>query len=478
MVALTGPAPRQFRSLTREPDCCGVPPPLGYRPPVHPEAAPISLRRRLITSTIVIVAALFLSVHGFEKLKAMRAKSARSTGGVLPPLVRAETAQRVDFTESLRGFGRAEPLRRATVVAEVAGVVTHIAPTLEAGTAITAASGGGDATGAGNEAGSGLPNLVRLDDRDLVDRLERTREDVKASQAEIVRLATVKGSLRERLAVAEEELDTAERELERITPLVPKTLTRSALDAQRLQVTLRQRSKLTFEAQIKENVEAVKVAEARLASLRRVVSLAERELTRAVIRAPFAGRIEARHVNLGERVRVGDPLFTIVNLSRIQVPVALAAGQYAEVKQGARASVHLPEQSEVLWEGTVDRVAPQINPVERTFYAYLVVTGKDRETPVPPGTHVVAEIEGRTHQGVVPVPRRAFLGKRVFVAHPDKEGDEGTYVVSERAPTVERFLSGVALVSSGVEDGELVLVTNLESVAEGSRVRLVIDGAK
>jgi RND family efflux transporter MFP subunit len=447
---------------------------------VEAEVGPISIKRRLITSIVVIGVAIFLGVHGFKKLAAMRAKSARSNAGVLPPLVRAESARRADYTESLRGFGRAEPLQRATVVAEVAGVVTDVAPILEAGNAIiaNAASDGSGTTGSGGADAAGLPVLVRLDDRDLVDRLERTREDVKAAEAEIVRLSTVKGSLRERLAVADEELETAERELERILPLVPKTLTRSALDTQRLQVTLRQQAKLTLGAQIKENVEAVKVAEARLASLRRVVNLAEREFTRAVIRAPFAGRIEARLVDVGERVRVGDPLFTIVNLSRIQVPVALAAGQYAEVKRGAKARVHLPEQTDVLWEGVVDRVAPQINAMERTFYAYLVVTGADSETPVPPGTHVVADIEGRTHADVVPVPRRAFLGRRVFVAHPDKEAAEGIYVVSERAPTVERFLSGVALVRNGIEDGELVLVTNLESVAEGSRVRLVIDGAK
>ncbi len=436
--------------------------------------APISIKRRLITSLVVILAAGFLARGAYRKLAALKKESARSSAGVLAPLVRAETARRADYTETLRGFGRAQPLRQARVVAEVDGVVRELSTLLEVGTAIVASGG----TNSGGDSESELPILVKLDDRDLVDRLERSRADVKAARADLVRLSTVKGALRERLAVADEELAAAERELERITPLVPKTLTRSALDTQRLQVTLRQRSKLTLEAQIKENVEAAKVAEARLVALERTVSLAERQQQRAIIRAPFPGRIEERFVDVGERVRVGDPLFSLVNLSRMQVPVALAAGQYDEVKPGATARVRLPDQTAFLWEGTVARVAPQINAADRTFYAYLVVTGESIATPVPPGAHVVAEVEGRTHSAVVAVPRRAFLGKRIFVAYPAQDGKEGEYEVSERLPTVVRYLSGVALVTNGVEDGDLILVTNLESVAEGSRVRLVIDGAQ
>ena len=46
--------------------------------------------------------------------------------------------------------------------------------------------------------------MVKLDDRDLDDRLERARADVPGpDEAELTRLGTQKGSLRERLAVAE-----------------------------------------------------------------------------------------------------------------------------------------------------------------------------------------------------------------------------------------------------------------------------------
>jgi RND family efflux transporter MFP subunit len=438
----------------------------------HP--APVSMKRRIISSVVVIAAAFALAGVAFTKLKAMRKESARSELGPLTPLVRAQEARRGDYTEVLKGFGRAEALQRAVVSAEVDGIVRTIDPRLEAGTAIEwAEPTDGAGTAAAPAPGAGelvLPVLVELDARDLDDMLAQARAQATAAEAEVARLASVKGSLRERLAITEEELATAERELARIEPLVPKTFTNSDLDRQRLEVTLRRGQKIALDSQVKENTEAARAAVARKAAADRAVALAERQHGRAKVRAPFAGRIEERHVNVGERVRVGDPLFTIVDLTKTEVPIALSAGSYDDLAADAPVHLRLPDHDEDLWSGTLARIAPRINARERTFFAYALVAGTPTSNPAPPGTHLIASVEGRTHHSVIAVPRRAFLGDRLFVARPEAGGE--TYVVEERTPTVERYLAGVALVTEGLEAGDLFLVTNLESVSDGSHVRL------
>ncbi|MDF1701236.1 MAG: HlyD family efflux transporter periplasmic adaptor subunit [Planctomycetota bacterium] len=417
---------------------------------------------------IVIGLAFFGAAKGFMAFKAMRKDSARTEGGTLAPLVRVQRAVVADYTEQLHGFGRARPIRTATVVAEVEGIIRSVDPRLESGTVILATE-----NTTGGNGGAALPTLVTIDDRDLDDRLERARSEVVGAEAEISRLGTQLGSLRERLAVTERELEASERELERILPLVPKTLSRSDLDAQRIQVTIRERAKLMLEAEIRINSDAKRAAEARLDVLQRGVALAERSKSRARVAAPFAGRIEIRHVEIGERVKPGDPLFTIVDLSRIEVPVALNAARYDEVVTGAPASLRLPEHDEPIWEGTVTRVAPSIQAEQRIFFAYVVVEGSPGQNRVTPGAHLVAQVAGRTHEKVVAVPRRAFLGGRLFVAVPGPQ--EGRATVEERTPTVRRYLSGAGLVAEGLAEGELVLLTNLESVAEGSLVRVAPD---
>lgn len=439
------------------------PPDPRYRPgAVSDEEQPVHLLRRAITSVVVIVIALFGAFQGFKHFASMRKESARADGGALAPLVRTVTAARVDYTEQLSGFGRARPMRSATVVAEVEGVVRAIDPRLEAGKLILPGEAGGDA--------SVLPVLVEIDDRDLDDRLARANADVTGAEAELTRLGTRLGSLREQLAVTERELEAAERELARIEPLVPETITRSALDAQQIQVALRERAKITLDAEIRDNADAVAVAEARLVSLRRAVALAERQKQRAKVRAPFAGRIEVRHVERGERVKPGDPLFTIVDLSKIEVPVALPAGRYQEVAVGAPATLRHPATTETLWEGRVARIAPAIETERRIFFAYLVIEGTPGSNPVTPGAHLAASVAGRRHEGVIPIPRRAFLGDVLFVAVPGPQ--EGTATIVERTPVVTRYLAGHGLVREGIEAGERVLVTNLESVAGGSQVRI------
>jgi hypothetical protein len=51
-------------------------------------------------------------------------------------------------------------------------------------------------------------------------------------------------------------------------------------------------------------------------------------------------------------------------------------------------------------------------------------------------------------------------------------------IVAERMPAIARRLPEVALVESGLAAGELLVVTNLQQVAEGGRVRLVGDASE
>jgi RND family efflux transporter MFP subunit len=422
----------------------------------------------MVTSVIVIALVVAGAGWAFRTLAARRRASARSPSGSLPPLVRAEVAHRGDYTETLRGFGRTHALTRTQVVAEAEGVVVEIAPGLQAGQPVAATPAPDAAPGDG---AARLPVLVRIDDRDLTDELEQARAQARAADADVTRLESVRTNLRARLVAAGDELAAAERELHRIEPLVPGTLSRSALDAQRIQVAARQRTKLQLGSQARETTESLRAARAHAQALERGVALAERRKQRAVVRAPFAGRIEKRQVDLGQRVRVGDALFTIVDLSRVELPVALPAHNYPDVQVGAPVRLFLPEAREPLLETTVARVAPAINASERTFFAYAVVPGQPSHAPAPPGTHLVAEVRGRTWPGVVAVPRRAFLDDRVFVARPDPQHPDRARV-EVRRPEVVRSLAGVALVRSGLKEGERFLVTNLESVAEGSHVRL------
>lgn len=429
--------------------------------------------RALLARTLVSLALVTLLIAGgwqaFRVLAGMRKETALRAPAALLPTVRVEVARRGPYREQVVGYGKARALRQSEVAAEVQGRILWADPErLQAGVEILGSVPALTPDGAPRGAPS-LPLLVRIDASDLEGRRLRAQSDLLAARAETQRLRGLVASWQERLVVAREELAAADREYERVERLVPATLPRSDLDQQQLQVTLRRQQVLQMSSAIAETQDSLGAAEARSAARERDLEQAVRDAERAEVAAPFPGRVLSRSVFVGDYVRPGDPLFSLVDLSLIEVALALPASRFGEVQQGAAAVLKDSGTGEILHRGTIARIAPAIHDEHRTFLAFVEVPGTPGANPIAPGRHVLGEVEGALHPDVVAVPRSAFLGSEVLVLTTAKGQ---TRTVEARRPTVRRLLPGVALVSEGIADGEEFLLTNLETVSSGSRVRV------
>ena len=452
-----------------------------------------SLVRRTIVSIVLVVVLLGVGFAGFQALKAQKEDSRKEPGQVLPDVVRVRTAVREDYTERLFGFGKARALRRTAVAAEVPGYVEWISDKIEPGMAIefdpgTVSNGEAptDVSGEANEAG---PVVVRLEKRDYADQLERAGAELRAVDAEVAKLATAKENLEARLEIAKEEEESARREYKRIERLVEtKRLAKGDLDEERLKLALRERSVLQLESSLLENTDQRTLLEARRLAREKDIDLAARNLGRTSVHVPAPGIIAERNVNAGAHVRVGSPLFAVLDLSVVEIPIALPARRWGDVHVGSEATVYDAQTHEVLWKGGVARISPEINESERTFSVFLEIPGSPTKNAVPPGRHVRAEIVGRTYENVVVLAREVFVGESIYVVKPDPEapyvvngdpeapgGAEPLVIAERRLPEIERLLTSVALVRSGIEAGEEYVVSNLEAVADGSRLRVAAE---
>jgi multidrug resistance efflux pump len=378
-----------------------------------------------------------------SKLAAQKKPPAKATEIELRTAVRVEAVHRGAYREKLVGYGRARALRRTAVAAEVAGLVTRIAKQLDAGATVKA----------GEE-------LVWLDDRDSRNRVVTIDAQLSKNTADAERFTVDATNTQRQLELATEELGVAERELDRVTTLVKRGVaTSSAQDAERLRVTQRRTVILRLEGDLARNrtQRASNTADRRVLAASREQAITE--LERCVVRAPYAGHIEARHVQSGARVAPGVVLFELVDRSRVEIPVPLPASRYGDVSVGATARIRMPAGEKRQWSGTVARISPTVSARERTFLVYVESTG---ESAVPPGAFVVAEIDGRQYEDVIVIPRTAFVNGGVFVA------TDG--IARRRTPKVKREFPSVILCSEGIEDGEEIIVTNLEEVADGARV--------
>lgn len=407
---------------------------------------PVPVLRRTLISFGLTVGLLGAGWFLHQRLTALREAPHREARTAQAIAVRVGAVARTTYQERLVGYGRARAMRHTRVAAEVAGVVSWVAPELQAGASVTPTDA-----------------LVRLDDRDPRVAVQSAEARRSKTQAEAKQLATELETNGKKLALSREELEASEREVRRIEGLEGRGgATKSELDKERLRFLVRRAAVLELEgrhASLKAQIERNR---AEAAELQAAIAAAQLDLSRTVIRAPFAGTVVEKEVELGARVAPGTLLFELVDLSRVEIPVALPASRYGEVELGAPAAVRIGTSDEPR-RGTVARLAPRVGTEDRTFFVYVVIENDaGPQPPVPPGAFVTAQVDGRRFADVIVLPRTAFVGRQVYV---HTQG-----VARVRKPSILYALPHVLLADKGLEEGDELILTNLEEIADGTRV--------
>lgn len=234
-----------------------------------------------------------------------------------------------------------------------------------------------------------------------------------------------------RVAQARVEVDAAERELARAERL-QGTIADQQLDAARTRV------------------DAAKAA----------LQAAQIGVSRAVVRAPFAGVVAQIDVERGEIAAPGAPLVRVVQLDPVHVTlsvpdrdvVALRVGMTAQVRAGAEPTPR---------EGRVVRISPAADLQTRAFSVDVEVPNADRK--LLPG--MIAQVEV-TAEGA---GRRVVLPSDVLVT---RLGGNGVFVARDgvavwRPLEIESVVRDQVIVSAGLAEGDEVVVVGHRELQEG-----------
>jgi multidrug efflux system membrane fusion protein len=146
------------------------------------------------------------------------------------------------------------------------------------------------------------------------------------------------------------------------------------------EATVRQRA-VEFEARERLKSESY-VSEAQLQEAVALLETAKTELTRArldlqymSVRAPFAGALQSRAVEIGDFVKRGDPIATYVDNRKIIVSANLSEFDARYVQVGDNAEARLATGETV--RGAIRYVAPVADEATRTFLVELEVDNGD-----------------------------------------------------------------------------------------------------
>lgn len=109
----------------------------------------------------------------------------------------------------------------------------------------------------------------------------------------------------------------------------------------------------------------VALAEASFATAEAALKRATMALDHIVIKAPFAGILDRRHVEIGDFVDIGDPIATVIDQDPFLVIGDVTETDIGKVKTGMATTARLAGGDHV--DGVVTYIASQANEQTRTF---------------------------------------------------------------------------------------------------------------
>jgi membrane fusion protein (multidrug efflux system) len=197
----------------------------------------------------------------------------------------------------------------------------------------------------------------------------------------------------------------------------------------------------------------------------------EARLERTTVRAPFAGILDERLVEVGSMVGPGDPLGRLVDLTPVKVMAGVPERYALDVALGAEATLTFDVLEGEVFTALIRYVGSTVNPANRTFLIEVVLPNPNGR--FKPQMIANMAITRREVPDAIVVPQDALVrvedGFVIFVVADSSEGPVAEVRPVELGPTRRNMV----VVESGIEAGERLIVVGQKSVADGDRVNVV-----
>ena len=329
--------------------------------------------------------------------------------------------------------GKVQAAQTASLSAPVAGPVEWISSSMEAGGYVE----GGQA-------------LLRLEAADFETALERSWANLQQAQA---------------------ESEFADTELARMRELAEQ--------------------RLASDSQLQDAQRRANVNKARLIDAQASYDQAQLDLDRTEIRAPFNAVIQSRDVELGQYVNRAQSVALLYGADEVEVRVPLAIRQlgFLNVPLGQRGEISEEHAPDVLltgmyggqkynWPGKLVRIEASIDPSSNTVQTIIRVSQPStddeqdenglRTIPLPIGLYVEADIQGRTVENIISLPRSVIRNNnQVLIVDAENK-------MYYREVEIFRLEEQQVLISSGILPGERICISPIQAVVDGMAVQPVV----
>ena len=200
-------------------------------------------------------------------------------------------------------------------------------------------------------------------------------------------------------------------------------------------------------------------------SLENKVATMQEQVRMSKIISPINGTIDAVNVKIGQAVAPGVPAINVINFSNLKIKADVSESYAARIKLGNEVLVLFPDMHDSI-KSKVNYASRAINNLTRTFSVEVLLDDKKEYHPNMVAKLKINDYQSTAPQVVVPVK---FIQKGT---------NENFVLVAENGKVVKKLIkisheyNGLAELSEGLKEGDLLITEGYDLVNEGDQVNV------
>jgi membrane fusion protein (multidrug efflux system) len=195
-------------------------------------------------------------------------------------------------------------------------------------------------------------------------------------------------------------------------------------------------------------------------------------IQKKTIRAPFAGKLGIRLVNLGEQLDVGKGIVSLQSLAPVYVDFSLPQEQFAQLQTGLEVRAVSDAYPTNVFEGEISAINPDLDVTTRSVRVRAKFANVDERLRAGMFARVTVILPQQTP--VLVIPATALLsapyGDSVFIVAPDKKSTN--LVVQQAFIRTGRSHGDFVSVESGLTNGDRVATAGIFKLRNGMAVHV------
>lgn len=210
----------------------------------------------------------------------------------------------------------------------------------------------------------------------------------------------------------------------------------------------------------------VKSAQAQLKTAESMQSLAKRQLSDATVKAPFAGAVAMRYVNLGDLLDPGAKVATVIDDSKMKLKVNINELDLSLIKIGDHVDISVDAIPGKIFAGKIVSIADKAD-VGRSYMVEVELENPGHE--LKSGMFARAEIKRETERNCTVAPTQAIIynGQRTQVYVVDAKNIVHLRGVKTGVTTPE-----YAEITEGLQPGDVVVSFGQAQLKDGQAVQI------